>query len=85
MFLLIDLKIGTGNEVGVITRMLGVDNLTEIGWVVRGVLCGVVDGGMNIDQFAHLLTDGIVIVDETFPVMLREERTQVVLIVLKEW
>ncbi len=46
-------------------------------------LLGVFNGGMNVDEFAHLLADGLVEIDEKV-VFLLEERTDVVSIVLEE-
>ena len=71
--------------------MLGIDDFTEIGEVADVFLFLMLnrrptaqeDLGQHVEQDAHALADGLVIVEQELP-PLGEERAQVVFIILEE-
>lgn len=42
------------------------------------------DAGMDVEQFAHLLADGIIEIHQELPVVLGEKRAQVVFVIFEK-
>ena len=75
MFLLVYLIILTRYKLTVLKRMLRVDDQAEIRAVLRRLMN---DTRLNIQQLTHLPADSIIIVHQTFPVVLLEEAAPLV-------
>ena len=83
MLLAVDLIVWVGGEVRVGGRVLGLDGVAVVAFGRPDVLSGIADAGLYVEQFAHLLTDGLVIVEQELPARLKKG-TQVVLVILEE-